>query len=183
MISFQEYLTENAPFHSNSGIKAFFTNHSLERKVLRAEVMALDDFKVLIDRVIKWIKANGRMTLHNEEFLAYSKSMRQGIIFAYRRDRFDKEDQTKHVYIMTVLPKGRSNPKPGTPKVVVESYIKEDHNWSEDFLGYVQELIGEKTLMEAVNSDAIVTENIGGMNVFLVDGKLFETEFEVIEVA
>lgn len=171
MISFQEFLTENAPFHRYKGIKTFFTKHSLERQVQRAEFMPIEDFKVLVERVIDWLKANGRLAMHNEEFLVFSKSMNRGIIFAYRKDRFDKEDSRKHVYIITVLPKGRQNPRPGTPKGIVEGIGE-----------YLASLTDEKVLLESKGEYDYTSTEYEGMKLFFVDGKFYDADLEFFEV-
>jgi hypothetical protein len=180
--AFEQYLAENAPFHQNGKLKAFFTSHSTQRSVERAEFMSINDFKILIDRIADWIRTNHTKVMDKEEFLAFSKSMNRGIIFAYRKDRFDTSDRRKHIYIMTVLPEGRSNPKPGTPKIVLESY--QDSQFSTEFCNYVAYLLPPNELLESAgNSESVDNIEIDdNFWAYFVNGQLYSTNLHVIEV-
>ena len=64
-------------------------------------------FTKVIDTIVK-------RSLNSGEYLFFSRSMNQGSVLAYNKER-------RTINLITTLPKGRSNPKPGTDKVLVES--------------------------------------------------------------
>lgn len=85
--------------------------HAASQAFQRRPDMELEDWLKLHKKMMTWIISNKKEK--SGEYLFYSGMMRQGYVVAvdYRR---------KKVRIITVLPKGRNNPKPGTDKIVVE---------------------------------------------------------------
>lgn len=108
------------------------TKHSIDRRYERvkkgefylSEKELVSFFKNIIDYLIsrdaEWVD------IKETEILFFSKSLDQGIVIAYRRDYRDKKGE-KHPVIITYLPRGRSNPKPGTVKVLLESLSSPDY--------------------------------------------------------
>lgn len=102
------------------------TKHSIDRRYQRVkqnkfvltEKQIIFLFKKIIDYCLK--NENKWVGLYETEILFFSKSLNQGVVITYRRDKNSNSDE-KHVVIITYLPKGKSNPKPGTLKVVTES--------------------------------------------------------------
>ncbi len=87
----------------------------MEYKLTKSELETF--FKRMIE---KYLSMGPKYTkLDNPEFLFYSKSLNQAMIIAYRRD-YKRIDKLNHFIIVTILPRGRKNPKPGTQTILLE---------------------------------------------------------------
>lgn len=86
------------------------TKHGLER-ILQRSKLKIDQLKQLFRKAIE--KVNTMKTDVGQTFLFYSKSLNQGFISAV--------GEQGNLNLITFLPPGRSFPKPGTQKVVIES--------------------------------------------------------------
>lgn len=85
-------------------------DHSAARAYTRRQDMDIDDWKRMHRTVGAWIKLNKPPS---GDILFFSKSADQAYIVALNTKR-------RVIKIVTVLPKGKSFPKPGTEKVIVE---------------------------------------------------------------
>lgn len=102
------------------------TKHSIDRKYERAKegTFQLNEkelifiFEKIIEYCIK--NENKWKNEYQTDMLFFSKSLNQGVVITYREDKYAKSNE-KHVVILTYLPKGKSNPKPGTQKIITES--------------------------------------------------------------
>lgn len=90
------------------------STHAASQAKVRRSDLERNDWDIILDRVTKKISE-----LPNGEYLVYSKSYEEGIVIDWNSYR---------VLIMTVLPKARQNPKPGTIKTFVESEQKFSSN-------------------------------------------------------
>ncbi len=102
------------------------TKHSIDRKYERAKegkfVLNEQELIFMFEKIIDFVIKNEHKwrDSYQTDILFFSKSLNQGIVITYREDKYARDDE-KHVVILTYLPKGRSNPKPGTKKVITES--------------------------------------------------------------
>lgn len=86
------------------------TKHGLERIVQRMK-LSVEQLKVLFRNAIESFEKMSRKA--GDEILFYSKSLQQGFVSVVQPDG--------NLKLITFLPPGRSNPKPGTEKLVIES--------------------------------------------------------------
>lgn len=84
------------------------TTHAASQAVVRRSDLEPSDWGTILRRAMADLKNRG-----NGYYLYYSKSYEQGIIVYWNRSA---------VSILTILPKGRGNPKPGTEKIMIEHY-------------------------------------------------------------
>jgi len=85
------------------------TKHGLDR-IIQRTTLTTDDIKTLFINAIEQFKT---MTAKaGDEILFFSKSLNQGFVSGV--------DANGNLSLITFLPPGRSFPKPGTEKVVVE---------------------------------------------------------------
>lgn len=89
--------------------------HGLERIIQRMK-LSIDQLKLLFKTAIE--KFDKMSTEVGQEILFYSKSLNQGFVSVV--------DNGGNLKLITFLPPGRSNPKPGTEKIVVESLEGEE---------------------------------------------------------
>ena len=61
---------------------------------------------------------------------------------AYRRDKANPSVKQKHLFLITVLPPGKSTAKPGTPKIMVEGV---DYD---GYMDYISECFPELPVIE-----------------------------------
>lgn len=87
------------------------TIHAAAQSYDRRPGFSLDDWKGLHLKMMDYILAMKPEV--SGDYIFYSKSMEQAYVAAvdFRR---------KYIRIVTVLPKGRKNPQPGTKQVIVE---------------------------------------------------------------
>lgn len=116
-------LLESAPLFEFRGVKVFPTNHSVEREVQRMDSTS--------KQVLEYIsmKAVSKLALRTQpaEYLIYSNKYQRGIVVDHRKDKFNPADDKLHLFIITILPKGKKQPKAGTRMVMVESYLAENN--------------------------------------------------------
>lgn len=112
-------------YFKNRGWEIDPSIHAASQAKDRRPEMSEDDWKKLHRSVIAAIpkKANG-------DYLFYSKSQQQGYVASVSAKK-------KRIRIITVLPKKRSNAKPGTNRLVVES---EDYGYEEIFYDHYLEV-------------------------------------------
>lgn len=129
MLSFKEFLVErglatiksSTKFITHAGIDAYFTNHSDARAIERdADKDMLTD---LVKDALEYTKAKPAEVGKSFEVMFWSKSKKRAIIASYRRD--NPSVKTKYFFIVTILPHGKSFPKPGTHKIVIEGILHE----------------------------------------------------------
>lgn len=84
------------------------TIHAASQQSIRRPDLDQEDWKRLHRNVIHGAPKN----IKTGEYLFFSRSFDQGYVAAYNR---------KRLRIVTVLPKGRGNPKDGTTKILVEA--------------------------------------------------------------
>jgi hypothetical protein len=102
------------------------TNHAITRFMQRNQ-LTTKQLETFFRRMIdKYLSMGPRyLKMNNPEFLFFSKSLNQGMIIAFRRD-YKRIDSLKHFIIVTVLPRGKRRPKPGTDVILLE-YLKNYH--------------------------------------------------------
>lgn len=106
------------PIVHRPGIHKFIAaNHTRARANLRHPDMKAEDWKDLHKRVENHLNSIPKSEKKNGEHLFYSKSKNIGYVAHVNHD-------SKTVHIMTVLPKNKSNPKPGTEKTLVETFVE-----------------------------------------------------------
>ncbi len=89
------------------------TNHGFERIKERSKI-GLEGLKKLFQRAMDWVDRNARKA---GEYLFFSKSLNQGFV---------AKIAGKNVKLITFLPFGKHNPKPGTKVEIVENYTEVD---------------------------------------------------------
>jgi hypothetical protein len=97
------------------------TNHAALRIVQRGQI-SLKGMEFFFRSMIKkYLSMGPKYTnLNNPEFLFFSKSLNQGMIIAYRKDKM-KIDNQKHFVIVTIFPRGKKLAKPGTESILLET--------------------------------------------------------------
>lgn len=85
--------------------------HAAAQAHIRRPDMTTDDWKKLHRNVVMTIKEK---SLTSGEYVFYSRSMKQAYVSVY-------DSRRRLLKIVTVLPEGRSNPKPGTKRMVTEA--------------------------------------------------------------
>ena len=94
------------------GWTMFPSIHAAARSYERRPDMEVDDWKKLHRRVADYLQKSTKK--QSGEYLFYSKSLQQGYVAVVAYN-------TKTVKIITVLPRGRSNPDSNTTKIIVEN--------------------------------------------------------------
>jgi hypothetical protein len=123
MQSFKEYLLEFVG-HSNrtttiNGVPVTHTNHGADRNSERTPHMTEDKWKTFHERVIAKADKCTRDLPHGEhEILFHSPSMDHAAVYNISKN---KDGKTTGARVITTLPKGKSRPKEGTKKFMVES--------------------------------------------------------------
>ena len=102
----------NKPFKVN-GWEFQSVVHAAARAYTRRPDMDIDAWKKMHRTVVEWLRDN--KPANNSEYLFFSKSADQSYIVAINTKR-------RIAKIVTVLPKGKSFPKAGTEKVIVERF-------------------------------------------------------------
>jgi hypothetical protein len=96
------------------------TKHGIERIIQRSR-LSIQELKFLFKNAIeKFTKLKAKA---GAEFLFYSKSLKQGFISVVERDG--------NLKLITFLPRGKSFPKPGTKKMVIEGVEYENITYVE----------------------------------------------------
>jgi hypothetical protein len=165
-----------------NGTKVIDTFHAVDRYIERVP-SAKEEINDMLTRIVKHLETKARPD--KEEYLFFSRKFRQGIVVAYREERAQyATDDKKHVVIITVLPKGKDQPKAGTPKIVMEAH--QDHLMSEAQVGVLDLFeLDQSVLNESIDSDGYETvelfENLG---VVIIDGKAynFVSEVEIVDL-
>jgi hypothetical protein len=123
--TFKEFLAERNAFLTSTmnrrTIFVYNTSHSNERKIERD--ISDDEIKETLNQGIEWL------SLHENEFkdkktaafLFYSNSKQVGIVCDFKVDKKISNSLNKHLFIITILPKGKHIAKLGTQKIIVES--------------------------------------------------------------
>lgn len=93
------------------GYKVEPTIHAAAQGHIRRPDMDRDDWKKLHRNVVMTIKDKN---LTSGDYVFYSRSMKQAYVANF-------DTRRRKVRVLTVLPEGRSNPKPGTTRMVTES--------------------------------------------------------------
>jgi hypothetical protein len=184
---YEQIVTEVAGevLFSHRGTSVIDTNHStsrfLERLPIKLDMTTF--FANMIDRVLK-IEQN-RPNIP-EEMMIYSKSMDQAVIVAYRYDRFDRKDNTKHFYIITYLPPHQKNMKPGTFPVLIEH----NQTWlsvSPELVTYLSKIVNSRRvkLTESTkNIDYFPVSLVNGLDhkIILSNNQLYDLSLSVVEI-
>lgn len=161
------------------------TKHSTERAFERLS-LTTDDVKTIFKRMIE---KHTKTEKPSGEYLYYSKQFRQGFVIDYRPDKRGKY-KGNHFVIITVLPTGKSNPKPGTEKVMIEKHTDlNETDFSDSFVEYMNEIFkyNPDGLMEAeadysYNSKPIMINNFK-LDLILCENKFWDIgNLEVIEI-
>lgn len=93
------------------------TTHGEERNNERTSHMTPEKWKSFHERVIKKSDQYSRMLPDGEhEVLFHSPSMDHAAVYNVKKSG----GKTKQIRVITTLPKGKSRPKDGTKKIVVE---------------------------------------------------------------
>lgn len=87
------------------------TIHAAAQSVDRRAEFELSDWKLLHGKAINALEDKKKKK--NGDYLFYSRSQRQGYVVNVNYGR-------KRMRIITVLPVGRKNPKPGTTQMIIE---------------------------------------------------------------
>lgn len=98
---------------SPEGWKIVSSVHAAAQAFDRRPEFKFDDWKKLHGRVAKKLESFTRWT--GNEFVFFSRSLDQGYVAAVDKD-------SKSVKIITVLPKGKNQPKAGTAKILLEFF-------------------------------------------------------------
>ena len=170
--SWKIIVNESSPFMTYLGVKVFNTNHSLERTKQRYPEMTEEDFKILFKRGIEAIKD----TKTQNEYLIYSKSYDMAYVVAYRKDKFSN-DSKNHMFLITILPKGKKNPKDGTNVLVVEGHLESYLNM--DVLDYFCRLIYPGEIISEAEYQSVLIENI---KVLFCDGKVYDCDVDCLSI-
>lgn len=161
------------------------TKHSTERAFDRLN-LSTDDVKTIFKRMIE---KHEKSKKPSGEYLYYSKQFRQGFVVDYRPDKRGKYPGN-HFVIITVLPSGRSNPKPGTEKVMIEKHVDlNETDFSDDFVEYMNEIFkyNPDGLLESesdysYNSKPIMINNFK-LDLILCENKFWDIgNLEVVEI-
>lgn len=111
-IEFSKKSPINKPYKVN-GWEIQSVVHAAARAYTRRPDMDIDAWKKMHRTVVEWLRDN--KPANNSEYLFFSKSADQSYIVAINTKR-------RIAKIVTVLPKGKSFPKAGTEKVIVERF-------------------------------------------------------------
>lgn len=115
-------LLESKPLFEFKGVKVFPTNHSVEREVQRMD----DTGKKVLEYISMKAVSKLSMRTQGAEYLIYSNKYKRGIVVDHRADKYGSDDKL-HLFIITILPKGKKQPKAGTRMVMVENYLAENN--------------------------------------------------------
>lgn len=82
------------------------------------------------------------------------------------------------IFVVTFLPRGKSTPKSGTKKVIVEKYSKEQESYiSQNFIDYIL------TISNLNESDSKVKLNDNvELRFYIYEDKIWDCNYEIIEV-
>jgi len=129
----------NEYLYSFKGKWIIDTKHSVQRKVERNELEERE-IELLFKRSIKELIKRGRSYTEKDGlYLFYSKSLDQAMIIDYREDKKGKS-KGRHLIMISYLPKGRSKPRPGTEKIVVERHEESCYIDNQEFVDYFNNL-------------------------------------------
>lgn len=165
------------------GIKIIDTKHAIDRFVQRNPISA-EEMDEMMERIALWLKkkGGGRPT---EEYMFFSKKYNQAIVIAYRKEheRY-ATDNKRHVIVMTVLPRGKNTPKPGTPKITVEAH--KNHLFSDDEIQITEFIVpNENILNESLeDGDYSYQDIVEQLGVVFVEGKAYNLSgnIEVVDL-
>ena len=116
-------LNESKEIYKHKNVKVFPTNHSIQRKIERMESNNKEILEHIFKKGIEKIN-----TSKDNAYLIYSNKYNQGIVFGLRADVYS-EDDNRHLFMITILPKFKKKVKHGTELLLVESYKKyKDYN-------------------------------------------------------
>ena len=103
---------------SINGVEVVHTTHGEERNGERTPHMTPEKWHTFHSRVIAKSDHYSRMLPDgNHEVLFHSPSMDHAVVYNIHKH----QGKTKQIRVITTLPKGKSRPKEGTKKIVVES--------------------------------------------------------------
>lgn len=97
----------------SSGMRVVVSVHAGSQALVRRPDMEPKDWRVYLKRATKALKG-----LDMGDYIIQSKEFDQAVVMGY----YPKK---KLVRLITTLPKGRGNPKPGTEKIMVEELQSE----------------------------------------------------------
>lgn len=106
-------------YHQEGDRFLIFTDHSTERSLQRQNHLSIENKKLLFSKLMNGILKNKKWKNRSGEYLVFSKSLRYGLVFDYRPDG-KMRDGKNHFIVITVLPKNRKEPQPGTQLVFTE---------------------------------------------------------------
>ena len=135
----ESVILESKPLFEFKGVKVFPTNHSVEREVQRMD----DTSKKLLEYIS--MKAVAKLSLRTQgaEYLIYSNKYKRGIVVDHREDKYGSDNKL-HLFIITILPKGKKQPKAGTRMVMVENYLAENNlKFDEDHIIIIDDEIND----------------------------------------
>jgi len=176
MKTFKQILAENRPFMVYKGIKVIDTKHSIERTLQRVPHLSKDDFEIIFKRAIDRIMLDYNYFVSASHYLIYSKEYQQGIIVNFREDKYDN-DGKKHLIVITVLPPRKQVAKPGTHKMIVESFENSIILESDEVREYLYDLLNED--ISNIEYDEISKNEL---TFIIVDGKIHDLNVDIIEV-
>lgn len=104
-------------FHRGKIYSFVGTGHTKTQSELRHKDLTSDDWKDLHSKVEDHLHTIPKTEKKDGEYLFYSKSKDIGYVAHVNH-------KERKVHVITVLPKNRSNPKPGTSKVLVEIFLQ-----------------------------------------------------------
>ena len=106
----------------HAGIEAYLSPHSYSREMERS--IPHDTLVELTKKALDYTADHQANVSKSDEVLFYSKSLNQAMIASYRRS--NPRVKEKYLFIVTVLPYGKSRPKAGTEKFVLEHLTNEN---------------------------------------------------------
>lgn len=145
------------------------TKHAFQRAIERNNLTE-DELVTLYKNMIDAFLAKGESyTERDGEYLFFSKSLQQGLVIGYEIDKKAPKGHTLRDFItITFLPRGRSNPKAGTEKIIVESTMFGETNMSQDFVDYIN----------SISKDFAKSRIKNGQNTFIIED-IFDEEIEM----
>jgi hypothetical protein len=171
MISFKAILNETFLKYRKKFV--FDTKHSIDRakdrNATREEVTIIS--KLAIDK-LKHEKTQ-------QEYLVFSKSLNRGIVFDYRKDRYTGSDEL-YLYIITILPKGKKNPKPDTKLMLVEN--EDFANVSQELGSYLSSIVDVNLQESDKQYDYSKVDSGYGFNLIFTNNKLYDLNIAIVEV-
>jgi len=174
--SWKIIINESTTFTEKDGVKVFNSNHSIERIAERHPELSLDDLKTIFKRGISAIIDKES----SNQYLIFSKSYNIGFVVDFRKQKNSK-DKKNHMFIITVLPKGKQQAKPGTIKLLVENH--DESFLSLELSTYLSQFIPSDKLNESEDYSYDAIRIVDDFEVILCEGKIYNLNVDFVEVA